>query len=104
MKAEKAARIQSYLVRNSARASIRKRKPEETADYYEKTKYLDTKQPDADTGRTVIPDNESGAERNSWMNRSKKIGKRVFGRTSAWSLISFVLVILMLLFVFRFIR
>lgn len=41
MRPEKAARISSYLARNSARISIMNREREETADYYEKNKYAE---------------------------------------------------------------
>ncbi len=41
MRPEKAARISSYLARNSARISIMNREREEIADYYEKNKYAE---------------------------------------------------------------
>ena len=41
MRPEKAARISSYLAKNSARISVMNRKKEHFADYYEKSKYAE---------------------------------------------------------------
>ncbi len=41
MRPEKAARISSYLAKNSARISIMSRKRDGIADYYEKSKYAE---------------------------------------------------------------
>lgn len=101
MKAEKAARIQSYLVRNSARASMKKREPEETRDYYEKNKYLNELMSEKDIRKKeILPEvDRAGAQR--YGKRSERTGRRIFGRISAWSLVSFVLVIFILFFAFK---
>ena len=114
MRAEKAAKVHSYLVRNSARASIRRREPKETMDYYEKLKYLDSMEQEPNAGREAdIPGKDIGretdipgkgtAQTGNWVKRSKKAGRKVFGRISAWSLVSFVMVIIMILFVLKFV-
>ena len=41
MRPERAARISSYLAKNSARISVMNRKKEHFADYYEKSKYAE---------------------------------------------------------------
>lgn len=101
MRAEKAARIQSYLVRNSARVSMKKREPEETRDYYEKNKYLNELMSEKDVRKKeIMPGVDStGAQR--YGKRSGRAGRRIFGRISAWSLVSFVLVIFILFFALK---
>lgn len=78
MKADKAARISSYLVRNSARVSMMNRNPVKSPDPYKK----------ADIAEQT--------------DRPRTFGKRLPKvRKNAWGWVSFVLIMIMLLMSMR---
>ncbi len=99
MRPEKAARISSYLARNSARISIMNREREDLLDYYEKQKYSEYAVSEgASNGGENIAKRRARLEA---QHHNAKSRKTLFSgrRKGMWSGLSFGLIIVMIILV-----